>query len=112
MFSPATAATILNRRNLNRGQEPSSSVTSTRGTSPRLQPADAHPRGDTSSQGLLSVGTTESRRGGGTNTNTAPTPARQLPFGSVNWETPFGTYCALKIFSTFLGGVRSGKECI
>jgi hypothetical protein len=27
----------------------------------------------------------------------APTPARQLPFGSVNWETPFGTYSVSSI---------------
>jgi hypothetical protein len=87
MFSPATAAAILNRRNQNRGQEQSSSVTSTRRTSPRLQPAA---RGGASSQGLLSGGTTESRRGGGTDTTTAPTPSCQLPFGSVHWETPFG----------------------
>ena len=64
MFSPAAAAAILNRRNQNRGQEPSSSVASTRRTSPRLQPAAAHARGGASSQGLLSGGTTESRRGG------------------------------------------------
>ncbi len=61
MFSPATAAAILNCRNQNRGQEPSSSVTSTRRTSPRLQPAAEHARGGASSQGLLSGGTTESR---------------------------------------------------
>ena len=67
MFSPATAASILNRRNQNRGQEQSSSVTSTRRTSPRLQPAAAHARGGaSSSQGLLSGGTTGSRRGRGT----------------------------------------------
>ena len=95
MFSPATAAAILNRRNQNHGQEPSSSVTSTRRTSPWLQPTASHARGGASSQGLLSGGTTESRRGGGTDTNTAPTPSRRLPFGfgSVDWgETPIGTY--------------------
>ena len=72
MFSPTTAAAILNRRNQNRGQDQSSSV---------------------NSRGLLSGGTrTESRRGGGTNANTAPTPSRRLPFASVGWETPIGTY--------------------
>ena len=40
MFSPATAAAILNCRNQNRGQEPSSSVTSTRGTSPLYCPVE------------------------------------------------------------------------
>jgi hypothetical protein len=60
MFSPATAAAILNRRNQNRGQEPSSSVNSNRRTSPRLQHAAAHAHGGSSSQGsLLSGGTTE-----------------------------------------------------
>jgi hypothetical protein len=39
MFSPTTSATILNCRNLNCGQEQSSSVNSTRRTSPRLQHA-------------------------------------------------------------------------
>ena len=96
MFSPATAAAILNCRNQNRGQEQSSSVNSNRRTSPRLQHAAAHAHWGTSttqgasSQGLLSGGTTESRRGGGTDTTTAPTPSCQLPFGSVDWETPFG----------------------
>jgi hypothetical protein len=97
MFSPATAATILNRCNQNRSQEQISSVTSTRRTSPRLQPAAAHARGGASSQGLLSSGTTESRRSGGTNTNTAPTPSHRLPFGSVDWETPLGTYSVSSI---------------
>ena len=72
MFSPITATAILNRRNQNCGQEPSSSVNSTRRTSPRLQPAAAHAHGGTSSQGLQSGVTTESRRHRGTNTNTAP----------------------------------------
>jgi hypothetical protein len=63
-----------------------------RRTSPRLQHAAARARGGSSSQGLLSGGTTESRRGGGTNANTAPTPSRRLPFASVGWETPIGTY--------------------
>jgi hypothetical protein len=90
MFSPTTAAAILNRRNQNRGQEQSSSVNSNRRTSPRLQHAAAHAREGSSSQ--LSGGTTESRRGGGTNTNTAPTPSHRLPFASVNWETPVGPY--------------------
>ena len=98
MFSPATAAAILNRRNQNCGQEEqSSSVNSNRRTSPRLQHAAAHARGSSSSQGLLSGGTAESRRGGGTNTNTAPTPSRRLPFGSVDWETPAGTYSVSSI---------------
>jgi len=97
MFSPTTAAAILNRRNQNRGQDQSSSVNSNRRTSPRLQHAAAHAHGGASSQGassrgLLSGGTTESRRGGGTNANTAPTPSRRLPFASVGWETPIGTY--------------------
>jgi len=94
MFSPTTAAAILNRRNQNRGQEQSSSVNSNRHTSPpRLQHAAAHAHGGANIQGLLSGGTTESRRGGGTNTNTALTPAHRLPFGSVDWgETPIGTY--------------------
>ena len=65
MFSPSTATAILNRRNQNCGQEPSSSVNSTRRTSPRLQPAAAHAHGGTSSQGLPSGVTTESRRRGG-----------------------------------------------
>ena len=93
MFSPTTAAAVLNCRNQNCSQEPSTSVDSIRCTSPRLQPAAAHARGGASSQGLPSCGTTESRRGGGTNTNTATTPARRLPFASVGWKTPVvGTY--------------------
>ena len=39
----------------------------------------------------------ESRRGGGTYTNTAPTPARRMPFDSVGWETPIGTYSVYSI---------------
>ena len=92
MFSPTTAAAVLNCRNQNCSQEPSTSVDSIRCTSPRLQPAAAHARGGASSQGLPSCGTTESRRGGGTNTNTATTPARRLPFASVGWETPLAEY--------------------
>ena len=88
MFSPSAAAAILNRRNQNRGQDQSSSGNSNRRTSPRLQHAAAHARGGASSQGLLSGGTTESRR----RANTAPTPSRRLPFASVGWETPIGTY--------------------
>jgi hypothetical protein len=93
MFSPATAAAILNHRNQNHGQEPSSSVSSTRRTSPRLPPASSYARGGASSQGsFLSGGTTASRRGRGTNTNKAPTTSHRLPFSSVDWgETPTGT---------------------
>ena len=105
MFSPTAAAAILNRSNQNRaGQDQSSSVNSNRHTSPRLQHAVAHAHdGGASSQGassrsLLSGGTTESRRGGGTNANTAPTPSRRLPFASVDWgETPVGTYSVSSI---------------
>ena len=75
MFSPTTATAILNRSNQNHSQEPSSSVNSTRRTPPRLQPAAAHARGGaSSSQGLLSGGTTGSRRGRGTKL----TPTRHL----------------------------------
>ena len=96
-FSPTTATAILNCRNRNHGQEPSSSINNTRRTSPRLQPAAAHTHGGASSQGLPSGATTESRRGGGTNTNTAPTPAGHMPFDSVGWETPIGTYSVSSI---------------
>ena len=61
-------------------------------TSPRLQPAAAHTHGGASSQVLPFGATTESMRGGGTNINTAPTPASRMPFDSVGWETPIGTY--------------------
>ena len=74
----------LNRRNQNRGQEPSSSVNSTRCNSPRrLQPATPHAHGGASSQGLPSRATTEFRRGGGTSTNTAPTQPAACPL--VQW---------------------------
>ena len=92
MFSPSTTTAIVNCHNQNRGQEQSNSVNSNRRTSPRLQHAAAHAHGGASSRGVLSGGTTESRRGGGTNANTAPTPSRRLPFASVGWETPIGTY--------------------
>ena len=65
MFSPTTATAILNRSNQNHSQELSSSVNSTRRTPPRLQPAAAHAHVGTSSQGLPSGSTTESKRGGG-----------------------------------------------
>ena len=95
MFSPATAAAILNRHNQNHRQEPRRSVASTRRTSPR----SAHTHGSASSQGsFLSGGTTASRRGGGTNTNRAPATSRRLPFSSVGWgETPTGTYSVSSI---------------
>ena len=97
MFSTTTATAILNHRNQNRGQEQSSSVNSNMHTSPRFQHAAALSHGGAGSQGLPSGGTAESRRGRGNNTNTAPTQALRLPFASVGWETPIGTYSVSSI---------------
>jgi len=110
MFSPGTTAAIVaivNRHNQNRGQEKNSSVNSNRHTSPRLQHAAALSHGGASSQGLPSSATTESRRGGGTNTNPAPTQASRLPFDSVGWETPIGTYS----ISSISHSTKSQSRC-